>query len=242
MSETVGARFEARKRDGKLEIPFLSLSSRREGWSASRNKMKKYMRDINEHYGRNLFDQRSIDNASGLQLFDISVSTNIYEEGIERLKNVSEKTISNIGRKYARERSSYCGASERRNFNIRGPRQFRECGNLNSMKDKARDCQRIRRQKGDTKEQAKCTMELAKKMVRDLEFNDFMAIVGEENIYVKGFINGFRKDSEILNDPIQSNSIGRVRSRFWNGPLDRVKEIMGIQNGEFHGKWIRESL
>lgn len=242
VSETVEARYEARKRDGKLEIPFMALSSRREGWSASAKRLKKYMREVNDHYGRALFDQRSIDNASGLQLFDMSVSTNIYEQGIERLKNVSENTISSLGRKYARERSSYCGASERRNFNIRGPRQFRECGNLSTMKRKAKECQRIRRQEGDSKNQAKCTMELAKKMIRDLEFNDFLSIVGLENVYVKGFINGFRRDSEILNEPIQSNSIGRVRGRFWNGPLDQVKQIMGIQAGEFHGKWIRESL
>jgi hypothetical protein len=85
-------------------------------------------------------------------------------------------------------------------------------------------------------------LELSKKLVRDLKFNDFLSLVGEDNIYVYGVINGFRKDSEILNDPIPANSFGKIRDRLWNGPLERVKEIIGIQGGEFHGKWIRESL
>ena len=79
-------------------------------------------------------------------------------------------------------------------------------------------------------------------MARDLEFSDFKDIVGLENIFVNGVINGFRKESELLNEPIRSNTIGRVRSRFWNGPIERLKEIIGIQGGEFAGMWIRESL
>jgi predicted DNA binding CopG/RHH family protein len=242
VSETIGARYEARKIEGQLNAPFLALTTRREGWSSSRKKLKNYVKEVNEQYGRTLFDPTALNDASALRLFDITVSTNIYEDGIERLKNINPDTITQIGRRYARERSQRCGASERRNFNIRTPSRFRECQNLNTLRDKAHDCQRLRRQEGDTKEHAKCTMDLAKKMVRDFDFKDFLEVVGENNVYVYGVINGFRKDSEILNSPIPSNTIGRIRSRFWNGPLERLQEIMGIQGGEFHGKWIRESL
>ena len=79
-------------------------------------------------------------------------------------------------------------------------------------------------------------------MVKDLEFNDFLKIVGVENVFVHGAINGFRKESEILNAPIRANTIGRVRSKYWNGPLDRLRDIIGIQGGELNGSWIRESL
>ncbi len=242
VSETVSARYEARKQDDKLTTPFLALSTRREGWSASKNKLLRYINEFNDQYNNRLFDPRSIENSAGLNLFDISVSTNIYEAGIERLKNVTAETLERIGRRYAGERSRFCGVIERRNFNIRTASRFKQCKNLNFMKDKARDCQRIRRQDGDSKKQAKCSMDLAKTMVRDLEFKDFLSIVGEENIYVYGIINGFRKDSEILNDPILSNTIGRIRGKYWNGPISRVNEIIGIQGGELHGKWIRESL
>ncbi|MCF8059666.1 MAG: hypothetical protein K9K67_10240 [Bacteriovoracaceae bacterium] len=242
VSETVSGRYEARKVNEKLEKPFLSLSTRREGWSASKKKLLENINELNEQYNRRLFDPRSIENSSGLNLFDISVSTNIYEEGIERLKSVKQRDIEKVSRQYSRDRSRLCGVFERRNFNIRTASQFTQCQNLKTMEDKARDCQRMRRQEGDSKDQAKCTMELAKSMVKNLEFKDFVNIVGEENIYVYGVINGFRKDSEILNEPIRSNTIGRIRGQYWNGPLDRVKEIMGIQGGEFHGKWIRESL
>jgi hypothetical protein len=79
-------------------------------------------------------------------------------------------------------------------------------------------------------------------MKKDLDFTDFSELIGKDNIYVFGVINGFRKESEILNAPIRSNSIGRVRGRHWNGPIDQVREVLDFQNGEFQGLWIRETL
>lgn len=243
VSETVSGRYEARKIDGQLQKPFLSLSTRREGWSASTKKLKNYIKKINEQYGRPLFNERDLDNAAGLKLFDISVSTNVYEKGIKRLESVKGDDIREISRRYARDRRPQCGEHSRsRRIRIRTASTFRECQNLNVIVDKAEECQQIQRKEGQTKSHAKCVLELSKKLVRDLQFEDFLSLVGLENIYVYGGINGFRKDSEILNDPIPANTIGKIRDRNWNGPLERVKEIIGIQGGEFHGKWIRESL
>lgn len=237
VSETVGGKFEARKIEGKLRERFVSLSHKREGWSASQKRLKKYINEINEKYQTTLFNPGSVNDASSLQLFEVTVNTNIYEKGIDRLATVSEDTIKSIGREYARTRWSHCDS--RRNRRIRTARSLRECGNLNHLIDKANQCQRMERL---TKGHSQCLLELSKKMVRDLEFSDFKNIVGLENIFVYGVINGFRKKSEILNEPIRSNTIGRVRSRFWNGPIERLKEIIGIQGGEFEGMWIRESL
>ncbi len=236
VSETVSGRFEARKKEQSLSERFIGLSHKREGWSASQKRLKRYIKEINEKYGTTLFNPGSVNDASSLQLFEVTVNTNIYEKGIDRLSDVSESTIKRIGRKYARTRWSDC---DRRNRRIRTARSLRECGNLNNLISKAGQCQRIQRL---TKKHSQCVLELSKAMARDLEFEDFKTIVGLENIFVHGVINGFRKESEILNDPIRSNTIGKVRSRFWNGPIDRLKEIIGIQGGEFEGKWIRESL
>ena len=247
ISETFSARYEARlKGEGEdanhkeLSRPFISLSTRREGWSAGKNKMKKIITKINTKYGKVLFDRQAFDNAKGLKLFDVTVNTNLYEDGIERLENITEKEIKNIERRYRSERRGDC--TSRRNRRIRTSRTMIECGNLNLLVQKSKECKRLIAKENKSKERAKCVLQFAKDLNRYLEFKDFKKLVGEENLYVFGTINGFRAKSEILNDPIQSSTIGEVGGRYWNGPVQAVKEVLEIQNGEFHGSWMRESL
>lgn len=239
VSVTESARFEARKKDGVLYRPFLALSSRREGWSAKTKKLKKYVREINEEYQADLFNPTDLDDAAALRLFDISVNINIYEGGIERLKTLEKGSLRQIARRYNSERRWQCQDQRRSNRNIRTARTLIECGNLNNLIDKSKTCQR---EKNNSKKQSKCLLELAQSMKKDLDFTDFSELIGKDNIYVFGVINGFRKESEILNAPIRSNSIGRVRGRHWNGPIDQVREVLDFQNGEFQGLWIRETL
>ena len=85
-------------------------------------------------------------------------------------------------------------------------------------------------------------MNLAETLEKSLEFEDFRNIVGIRNLYIYGQINGFRKDSETLIRPINSNTIGNIASRQWNGPIEAVREILGLQSGEFNGSWLRETL
>ena len=239
VSETLSARFEARKNKSELKDRFIGLTDKREGWSASKKKLQRYIDELNTKYGTTLFNVGSVNDAQALQLFEISVSTNIYEKGISNIENVTQKTLEDLGRRYGRERWNECRRNSRRNRVIRTARTLIECGNLGSLMDKVRECSKLTK---GTKKKSKCALDLAKKMVKDLEFNDFLKIVGVENVFVHGAINGFRKESEILNAPIRANTIGRVRSKYWNGPLDRLRDIIGIQGGELNGSWIRESL
>ena len=55
-------------------------------------------------------------------------------------------------------------------------------------------------------------------------------------------MDGFRQHSEILNDTIFSNTVGKIGSKEWNGPLDVVRGLLGLSGGEFSGNWLRESL
>ncbi len=241
VSETEGVRFEAREQDGKMGNPLLALSYKKEGWSASKNKLKKYIEDINKDFGFDLFDGSSLENAQGLKLFDINVNINIYEEGIGSLRKLSDSSLSNLARKYARERGGDCRSS-RQNNRIRTARTLIECGNLNVLRDKNKACKKEDATSYLSRDHGKCLVELAQQMKKDLEFSDFISLIGNENLYMYGVINGFRSESEILNEPIRSNTLGSIKSKYWNGPVERLKEVLGVQSGEFNGFWIREAL
>ncbi len=240
VAKTYLARYEARLSNGsgksKVSHPFINLTVKNEGWSATREKIKGIIKEINKRYGTILFNPQSLDNAQGLRLFDISVKINLYESAIARLASIKDSELKIIQRRYLNERRVDC--TSRRTRRVRGPRYFKNCGYLIKAREKNRECQRTFKDKA----RAQCLLQLAAKLKKDLEFKDFKNLLGEKNLYVYGTINGFQHESEVLNEPIYSHSIGVISGRYRNGPVSALKKVLDIQNGEFHGSWIRETL
>lgn len=250
VSETRFGRYDARLIGDHAEIdkkdishPFMNIGTKKEGWSASHKKMTKIIKEINDKYGKVIFNENALGAATKLRLFDVSVNLNIYYDGLQALKGLSEKTLKSIQRRYKRERafSRLCKKSIMGRRINRPSTQVR-CGNLSVLIRQNNRCKDEHSKNRSRVGEGKCLLELAQKLEKNLEFKDFKKIIGEKNLYIYGVINGFRKDSEILNDPITGNTIGEVGDRFFQGPLDAVKNLIGVQSGEFDGKWIRESL
>ena len=163
------------------------------------------------------------------------MNVNVYEQGIENIRNLSKKTLEKIQRKYKREM-----AFNKKCKNIRYRNKI-ECGNLKTIISESQKCKDTHKKNNATKK-AKCILDLTQRLEKSLKFEDFRDIVGIRNLYVYGQINGFRKDSETLIKPINSNTIGNIASRHWNGPIEGVRDILGLQSGEFNGSWMRESI
>jgi hypothetical protein len=89
---------------------------------------------------------------------------------------------------------------------------------------------------------AVCLTELFERLYLDLKFEDFKKLIGENNFYLYGSVDGFRTNSEVLNDTIYSNSFGKIGSPYWNGPFDVVRSLVGLSDGEFAGGWLRGGL
>ena len=242
VAKTKEGRFEARLKGDEEEIDnremfgeFLAITYRKEGWSIKRSKLMKELDEWNDKYGKELFAKETLRDATQLKLYNLSLNLNIYDDGIERLKNLSNGDLKKIQRKYKRERafSRKCKSIRYRNKVV--------CGNLKTIMDENDDCKKDVRTKS-SKKAAKCLLELAQNLEKSLEFKDFKQLIGIENIYIYGQIQGFRQDSETLVEPINSNTIGHIGSRQWNGPVEAVREILGLQNGEFTGSWMRENI
>tara|TARA_R110002072_G_scaffold1989_1_gene16258 strand:- start:32516 stop:35629 length:3114 start_codon:yes stop_codon:yes gene_type:complete len=249
VAETYSGRYEAQvtrtNNVEKAKRAFIGLTWKREGWSASRNKMKKLIKKTNEKFEQVIFDERTVNDLDKLSLYEITVNTNLYESGIQRVKEISEDEIKKIQRKYITNRRNTpdCRVRRSRAHQMRTAQTLIECGNLNLLSRKVEECRDTNANgKASLEDKGKCYLDLAAKLYQYLEFKDFKEIIGLDNMFVYGSINGFRKNSEILNNPIQSQTIGKVRARYWNGPIDVIREILNVQGGELHGSWIRESL
>lgn len=228
-SFTQSIRYEASLDENKkFDQKFISISDVKQGWSLSEKRLKKFMSSVNEKFNYPLFETDNID-FSKLRLYRIGYHLNVYNPGIARLAQLAQTDIIPIEKRYRAE--AQC-------FN--GDEKFysRECGDLGMIRHKIRQCQKA---VGD-EAIADCNVELIEQLINDLEFKDFQNLIGENNLYVYGSIDGFREKSEILNDTIYSNSIGKIGSKQWDGPLDVVKDLLGLSGGEFSGSWIREGL
>jgi hypothetical protein len=243
-SETLSAHFEGLKRSGEgIQRPFIRLVDRKEGWSIQKYKLKKLIVGINEKYRKTIFDDDVIEDTEGLKIYDVSVSMNLYGPAIQKLVSLKRSNLKKLKKRYIRERKEDYGcANDPHRNNPGGPRSFIDCGHIDQVLSQNKKCQKFSSRKVVNKKHAQCLLKLVKRLSNQLEVDDLIKILGEDNIFIQGAINGFRSESEILNEPILGHTIGKVRSRFWNGPLTFLKEKLDIQNGEFDGSWIRETL
>ncbi|MGZ3787050.1 MAG: hypothetical protein ACXVLQ_00925 [Bacteriovorax sp.] len=228
-SYTQNIRFEASvNADKKFERKFISVSDIKQGWSVSSKHLKKMMAKVNEKFQSTLFDINQIDFGK-LRLFKVGYHVNLYDRGIERLNSIKVEELNAIETRYKKERG--CDSQNEAYYTP-------VCGDLRILKHGIKKCLK----NTNDEDMASCNLELVDEMLSSLEFNDFKQIIGENNLYVYGTIDGFRQHSEILNDTIYSNTVGKIGSKEWSGPLDVVRDLLGLSGGEFSGNWLRESI
>lgn len=229
-SYTQSIRFESEVgEDKKFGYKFMSLSDSKQGWSLSPKKLKRMMDKVNLKFQSSLFDVDQID-FEKLRLFRIGYHVNLYDRGIERLNSINSLELEKIESRYKMERGC-------QNLEVQ-ERQTAACGDLSLLKFTHKKCQKTKSEE----DLASCDVELLDDLFTYLEFSDFKNIIGENNLYIFGTMDGFRQHSEILNDTIYSNTVGKIGSQQWNGPLDVVRELLGLSDGEFSGAWLRVGL
>lgn len=228
-SYTKSVRFEASlDANRKFERKFLSVSDSKQGWVLSTKRVKKMMAKLNEKFQAIIFDTAQID-FDKLRLFKIGYHINLYDRGIERLNNLNTTEIDAIEARYKVEKGCIKGGSDYR---------IVDCADLETLRYDIKKCKKEK----DEEDLAACNIKFIDDLLDLLDFNDFKNLIGVDNIYVYGTIDGFRHHSEILNDTIYSNTVGKIGSREWNGPLNVVRDLFGLSGGEFTGSWLRESI
>lgn len=241
MGKTVSARFETAVDDeGKHGERFMRVTDRYEGWSISVPKIQAKMREANRKFGQVIFDEASVENAEKLKLFNVSVNLNLYEDGVTRLANLPQSEVVAL-RTRLEEQHHYCDPHTRQQRELLNQPGNDICLRVMTVIDLNASCQAIKK-KNDENKTAQCLTKLLGTIFEFLDYEEVARLLGRENIFVHGNINGFRNGDEVLNDPIKSNTIGKIQSKYWNGPIDVIQRMLGLQSGEFNGYWLRERL
>lgn len=242
LSETRTSKFEARwdSKNKSYSRPFIGLTRQMQGWSASKKKLQSKLAEINEKFQTILFPKNVMEDVEKLKLYDISVNVNFYQKGVEKLRNLDLKEVERAFSSSSRRGDSSC---RNRIGNNRLMNCFRSgvMDYSNLIISQSNEC-KVEASRKEAKKEAKCLMDLANLLLEHVPFKNFKKIIGEDNFYLYGMVSGFRSKSEILYEPEMSNTVGRITDRAWNGPLAAVRELIGMQDGEMNGYWIRERL
>ncbi|MBC7712418.1 MAG: hypothetical protein H7177_03715 [Rhizobacter sp.] len=229
-SNTQKLRYEATVGpDKKFGQKFLALSDIKQGWAMSESKIKNFMKKTNEKFQYNLFEPDAVD-FKKVRLFNIGYHMNMYNKGLERLHTIKSSELDAIQTRY-QSTTRICPDDNQQKHSA-------YCGDLWYVKSVIKKCEKTI----NDEEKADCSVKLFQQLMDDLDFKDFRTLLGEDNFYVYGSIDGFREKSEILNDTLFSNTIGKIGAKQWDGPLDVVRELLGLTGGELSGGWIRTGL
>jgi hypothetical protein len=98
-------------------------------------------------------------------------------------------------------------------------------------------------QNGDRKAVVDNLTDILEVAESQLDFQGFKRFVGgEQNLFARGTLNGFRVGAENGKQEIQSVSLGQIGSYKPRGPLQFVQKNMNIAGGEFFVTWLLNPL
>lgn len=239
-SQTDEVHYEARvKKDGHVDLEFMRLGFQFQGWAKNVEKLKKIAFGINEQFEQKLFTERQFIDIKKLSLYEITAFVNIYQNGINRLKTITNDAI--IKRAYFNEKAGLFPYNHYKTTyrKLKNGKIIPTKGHLAQALNLNTRCHRLERKEKSLKKKTKCWLDFANSLFKSLRFNDFLTFIGSPNVFVFGEINGFRKDSEILRDPILSNTFGQKDPNYPNGPIEVIQRKLNIAQGEFEAYWLR---
>jgi len=229
-AQRVKSRFESRYDDKLISKPFMSVSTSLQGWRIKRKNLQRRLKKINKQYKRALFNDHTLQDISKMRVYDIQVNLNLYEKGVKSLKAITLSEIKSLEKKYKKEYQ--CD-------NTSGGKNSFKCGDLHVVKRIHKKCHQ---KKMNPIETNSCFLNLLTTLKEQIQFDDLSRLLGQDHYYLYGNVTGFRSDSEILYEPEKANGFGRIGSRDIDGPVQQLIRLLGIQNGEFNGSWLRTLL
>jgi hypothetical protein len=241
-ASTIESHYEAQIKKEKVKKEYMSLGIRYEGWSEGKSDLIEIMNKLNDKFTVALFSEEQVEKISTLYMYDIHATVNLYKNGVRALKSLKRDDLIRHANHYDSIKSNTGrGCSEKRikTYSIKDngvSKKIETCGTMRKAIYHIKKCSL----KKSRHEETKCWLTVGKDIFKSTPFSYFSNLVGKNNYYLEGEVNGFRTNSEILNKPIKSNGFGRKHPGYPYGIIKKVQQRIGVQAGEFSGEWLRE--
>ena len=227
-----------------IKNPFVSLAYRWRKWSIDQEKILDLISDINERFKFEFFHPSEFQSTEKIQLSTFSVSSNIYEPGIKFLLSFTKEQISDVLKAHGYDP----------NYRSPGPRTGSRIPSRD-VKDKERGARYHRLalkmfdsfqkayQQGNVEQTVKFMSEFITFTEKLLPVYDFYQLFGgEQNIFVRAQVFGFRVGDEKEDNGLSSHTLGRIGSEKGDGPLKDIQRKIGVTESEFFIYWLMNRI
>ncbi len=231
--------YEAQIKNDKIHREFLNFKVGYAGWSKSEKKIIKAVEKINKNFSENLFDVKSLKKIGTHQLYDISANIFLYDQGVKNLKKITPDTLIRMAYPLEKKRFERC-QDYMTQRTLKDGNKIPTCGLLSKAIKIKKQCDKIVNTITNTQKISKCYPKFFKALYEDLEIESLLTLIGKQNTFIQGTIDGFRTKSEVLRETIFSNSFGQKHPKYPYGILNNVQKRVGLNSGEFTGQWLRE--
>ncbi len=230
--------------DNSIQDPFVSLSYRWRNWSISQKNILNLITDINGRFKYEFFHPSEFLSTDKIQLSTFGVSANIYERGILFLLSFTKEQISDILKAHGYDP----------NYRPKPPRtgtKIRDAAEREKMRNARfhRLCIKMFEQfknayhAGDVEATVKYMSEFVTFAEKLLPTHDFYKLFGgEDNIFVRSHVYGFRAGDEKEDKGLSSHTLGRIGSEKGSGPLKDIQMKIGVTESEFFIYWLMNRI
>ena len=229
--------------DEDSEIPFevyAHVQSQWKGWAADRGTLTEIKNEVQEKYGRDIFNDELFYDTDKIKLYTVDVNLSVYQSGIETLTDYNHEKLMNI----VNEELVLPWPKGKSKFIRRGGRRFNKYRRdrsriIQAIASAHRDLQSEYKQLLSPEVKSKQLTIIVDSLEAMMPFDTFMHLVGgDENFYLKGVVNGFRVGTENGEEPIISHALGAFGSEFTGGIADTLRNAIKISRGELGAFWF----
>lgn len=222
---------------------YVEISYEWKGWEISKDGIMKIIKQISDKFSFAFYPPNTLSSTTKIQLYSLQLRMSIFTEGIKALAEAPAQKLRDIlvrENKFSLQNDcssgSICASYGGNNVQQRSESIMEKFALSQKRYFKAIDA-------GDAKEASKQGLKMVSAIESVASTKGLIEMVGgNNNVFVKSSINGFRQNDEAGDSSILSDTLGQIGSAKRSGPLRFVQQNLGMTDSEFFDYWILNKI
>ncbi|MFG1498730.1 hypothetical protein ABMA70_00885 [Halobacteriovorax sp. XZX-3] len=202
--------------------------------------IKKYLKKENEAFNLDFYTPSDANDAGDMHFVRLESKIHFFDKSVKKILSITSRDLDKISQKM-KVRNCFRGGNRDNDNSGRTISEQLRCGDLDPIKSKLYWCNKYLN-KAKTEKGLKCLAHVGHYFAKYVDARTLLEFFGEDNMYIESQLSGYRVGSELMTKPIVGNSYGKINSRNFGGPINKLVTVLGMIKAEVLGLWYRETL
>ena len=231
---------------GKIEISnmkelYMSYRKTYERAVVKESKIKSKLLGENKDFNLDLYSESDAKDAGDMHFARLETRIHFFDGAVKKMLNISRSELDELSSKMVIKN---CHSRNRRNDDNNSGQTISQrlrCGDLDNISSKLYWCNKYLK-KNKSEKGLKCLAHVGHYFARYIDARTLLDFFGERNLYVESQLSGYRVDHELMVEPINANTFGKINTRSFGGPINKLISVLKLIRAEVKGLWYREDL